>query len=120
MAFEQIRWGDWLLSVDIAATRIAYLYAQSIDVCGCQGCRNYSALAHAFSGDLLAFFQRFGMDPAQEAEMSIYYQDTAGLHFYEGFYHLVGHIRKRPEPLSFFSVTVLAHTLLFCYCVNVG
>lgn len=105
MAFEQIRLGDWLLEVDIEATRSAYLRAEPIDLCSCQGCHNYGVLARTFSGDLFAFFQRFGMDPAKEAEVYINYQDMAGLHDYGGFYHLVGRIRKQPEPLSFFSVT---------------
>jgi hypothetical protein len=38
-------------------------------------------LASAFSGDLLAFFQRFGMDPAKEAEVCVYCQYSKGLHF---------------------------------------
>ncbi len=105
MTCEQIRLGDWLLEVDIEATRRAYLGARPIDLCGCQGCHNYSALASAFSGDLLAFFQWFGMDPAKEAEVFVYCQDRAGLHFYGGFYHLVARIREQPDPLSFFSVT---------------
>lgn len=104
MTGEQIRLGDWLLEVDIEATRRAYLGASPIDGCGCQGCHNYSALASAFSGDLLAFFQRVGINPTKEAEICIYYQDKAGLHFYGGFYHLVARILEQPDPLPFFPV----------------
>lgn len=105
MAGEQIRVRGWLLEVDIEATRKAYHNAQPIDLCGCQGCKNYAALASAFSGDLLTFFQRLGIDPTKEAEMSVFYQDRARLHLYSGFYHLVACIREQPDPPSFFPVT---------------
>jgi hypothetical protein len=104
MPFKQIQWNGWLLDVDVEATKRAYLDAPAIDLC-CQDCQNYGALARAFSGDLLAFFEQFGIDPAKEAEVYTFWQNTAGLHYYGGFYHLVGSIRKRPEPLAYHNVT---------------
>ena len=74
-------------------------------MCSCQRCHNYSLLASAFSGDLLAFFQQFSMDPAKEAEVCVYCQDSKGLQFYGRFYHLVGRMHEQPTSLSFSPVT---------------
>lgn len=103
MPFKQIQCGNWLLDVDVEATRRAYLDAPAIDLC-CLDCQNYGAVTRTFSGDLLAFFQQFGIDPAKEAEVYPFYQDHAGMHYYGGFYHLVGSIRKGLESQEYYQV----------------
>jgi len=102
MPFEQVRLEGWLLEVDAEATRRAYREAQLIDLCGCQGCRNYGAFARSLPTPILGVFSQLGIDPAREGEVWVYVHDESGQHLYGGFYPLVGSIVARPESLSFF------------------
>ena len=73
-------------------------YAQAPDtLCDCAGCRNFRAAVSRMSGELRAFLEQFGIDPAKPAEMSVVYAPAKDALCYNGFYHFCGEIREGRE-----------------------
>ena len=79
--------------------RTGGFYAQAPETdCTCAGCRNFRAAVSRMPGELRAFLEQFGIDPAKPAEMSAVHAPDAGRIYYDGFYHLCGELREGTEP----------------------
>ena len=93
MFFER---GVYRIEHDPERTR--EFYAQAPDaLCDCAGCRNFRAAVSRMSGELRAFLEQFGIDPAKPAEMSVVYAPAKDALCYNGFYHFCGEIREGRE-----------------------
>ncbi len=98
----ELRLGDQLARYDRDATVAAYAQLQHGDAesCGCAGCRNFIAVrAQAFPDAFRTFLAELGIDPSKEGEPA--HQGPIGdnLHFYEGWFYLVGELIEVGERL---------------------
>lgn len=97
MEYADIR--GWLMSVDADRTRTTYasITAGGAERCGCAGCRNFRAVVlNSFPADVLAFFERMGIDPLKDAEVYELGETDANLHAYGGEYYFWGTLESQP------------------------
>ncbi|GIO91007.1 hypothetical protein [Paenibacillus sp. FSL K6-1566] len=93
-----IKLKSWTVEYDPETTRNYYKsYRFITDGCSCLFCRNYVEAIRTLPQGILDFFDRFGIDPRKEGEVSEYYEDEDGTHLYGGFYHIVGRILDGPD-----------------------
>ena len=79
--------------------RTGGFYAQAPETdCDCAGCRNFRAAVSRMPGELRAFLEQFGIDPAKPAEMSVLHAPAKDALCYNGFYHFCGELRRGLEP----------------------
>src|SRR5574341_2005780 len=103
----RVECGEWVLEVDVEATRRAYTTIKVGDpeTCGCLYCRNFAAVRHvAYPAAALELYDRLGNTPDREAET---YEEgpseTGDLHHYGGWHHVIGRIVQkcdRDVPLA--------------------
>jgi hypothetical protein len=91
---EQVKVLDWVLEIDTEATRAFYAKLGPIwpKDCTCLYCQNYVASCDLLPTEVLELFRTLGIDPIKEAEVYEMGENADGLHFYGGFYHIVGRI----------------------------
>ncbi|WP_284640785.1 hypothetical protein [Paenibacillus silviterrae] len=95
---KQIIISDWILEVDVKATREYYqCHPKITDGCDCIYCKNFVAAVELMPQDVASFFESLGIDPTKEGEVSEYCENTDGTHLYGGFYHVVGNIINGPD-----------------------
>lgn len=89
----EIRFGPYVLEVDIQKTRSFYQNANNVSAgCSCQGCRNYEKAAEILPDEVKQFFDALGVDIKKPAEVYVNMVNDDGLLLYGGFYHLCGRL----------------------------
>ena len=94
---EVVNIGRWKLRCDAEATREAFsgVLIGSPESCGCTECLNFAAVREVvYPPEVLAIFDRVGIDPRKESEIWHTHRDESGLHHYGGFFHFVGSIES--------------------------
>ncbi|WBL16613.1 hypothetical protein [Sutcliffiella sp. NC1] len=92
----KLEFNGWKIEVDIAQTKSFYeKYHLITEDCSCHYCANYLLACDTFSLNIMGLFQSLGIDPKKEGEVFQHFQQEDGLHFYGGFYHIVGNILER-------------------------
>jgi len=100
----ELRVGDQLVRFDREATITAYSAIAEgwAERCNCSGCRNFVvARGQAFPNDFRTVLSELGIDPLREGEAVHYGPVEGNLHFYGGWFYLVGELievgeRSRP------------------------
>src|SRR6266568_4683509 len=107
----ELRLGDQLVRYDRDATLAAYAQLPQgwAEECGCSTCRNFIAVrAQAFPDAFRTFLSELGIDANKEGE-AIYYGPIEGnLHFYGGWFYLVGELIEAAEKLKTITWFVLS------------
>jgi hypothetical protein len=99
----ELRLGDQLIRYDHDATATAYAQLQQgwAEKCGCAGCRNFIATrARAFPDAFRTFLVDLGIDPNKEGEAVHYGPVEDKMHFYGGWFYLVGELIEDGERLT--------------------
>ncbi len=97
---ETVRFRQWEVAADPAATREAY---GSIDIgwpefCGCVHCRNFAqARPTTYPADALDLMQRLGVTPALEQEVVPIEPLRSDAYFYTGSFAFVGQLVTGPD-----------------------
>ena len=94
---ETIAIRRWILQTDLEATRTAVSSRPlgSPETCGCSDCLNFAAArGRAYPSEVLAIFEKLGIDSHKESEIWHYCREDSGLHHYGGFFHFVGAIEN--------------------------
>lgn len=97
---EQIRFMDWQLEVDVAATERAHgaRGSGSPESCGCLHCRNLAAARHlVYPREFSQLLGQLGIPEDRESEVYHCGEVEPGLHFYGGWFHFVGRMVGGPE-----------------------
>lgn len=97
---EQIRFMDWQLEVDPAATGRAQAARESgsPESCGCLHCRNLAAARYLVCPrEFSELLGRLGIADNRESEVYHCGEVEPGLHFYGGWFHFVGRMVTGPE-----------------------
>lgn len=89
--------GKYVIDVDVEKTA-AYHKADSRDICDCLGCRNFDRAATELAPEILAFFEKLGVDPAKPESLSIDYAPSKETMAYSGFYYLCGTVIRGENP----------------------
>jgi hypothetical protein len=99
----ELRLGDQLVRHDHDATLAACAQLQPgwPETCGCSSCHNFIAVrVQAFPDAFQIFLTELGIDANKEGE-AIYYGPVEGnLHFYGGWFYLVGEVIEAHERLT--------------------
>lgn len=89
-----------IYSMDIDVEKTARFYDRRRGPsCDCAGCRNFNRAVHILPEPVQEFFRRFGVDPANPAEMSAYVSRDGNATYYNGFYHVCGKILEGRQPM---------------------
>jgi len=97
----RVECGDWILEVDVGATRRAYetIPMGHPESCGCLHCRNFAAGRHlAYPAAALELYEKLGIRPDREAE--IYEAGPAvpeRQRYYGGWHHFIGRVLKKSD-----------------------
>lgn len=95
---KQIKIKEWVLEIDVERTRKFYQdYHQITDDCECLYCKNFVAAVEKLPVEVIEFFDRLGIDPSKEGEVSEYCENADGTHLYGCFYHIVGRLISGPD-----------------------
>ncbi len=96
---EQVRFDEWLLQVDRAATEQAYqLIAPGPETCGCAACRNFVAVrARLYPPEFRQLCARLGIQVGTEREVYDCGRTQDGRQLYGGWFHFVGRIETTPK-----------------------
>ncbi|NLS76855.1 MAG: hypothetical protein GXY76_06300 [Chloroflexi bacterium] len=89
---QQVRLLEWLLEVDTEATAATYRNVPSDQDCTCAYCRNFRAAWRTLPAELLQVLETLGIDPAKPLDITEFWENEDGTHFYMGMYNLVGRI----------------------------
>ncbi len=92
---------DWEIKFDKELTAQAYLVLPG--QCDCAYCRNFLIAFQGLSPEFVTLLHKFGIDPAQPAEIVHYNANQDGTHHYGWWYHLVGQIISGTESLVDFA-----------------
>jgi len=95
----ELRIGDQLISFDREATAAAYSQVSQgwADRCTCQGCRNFVLQRdRIYPVEFRDLLNTLGVDPSKEGE-AVHYGPVGELHFYEGWFYLVGKLLEAGE-----------------------
>jgi len=90
---ETIEFSRWKVDCDSEATRAAYALIRqgAPEVCGCLHCRNFvAARSQVYGPQVLALFDRLGVNSEREAEVYHNARVAPALHSYGGWFHVVG------------------------------
>ncbi len=90
---ETLVLGESKIRVDVERTRATYALIDSGNwsKCGCAYCMNFGAVAlKAFPPEVLAFFERAGIDPLKDAEVYEFGESRPGFHSYGGEFYMWG------------------------------
>lgn len=85
--------GKSIVRVDVERTRATYASIESGGwvECGCASCKNFGAVVlKAFPSEVLAFFDRAGIDPLKDAEVYEHGESSPGFHSYGGEFYFWG------------------------------
>lgn len=94
----RIELGDYILEVNVEATREYYKKAKYIwEDCPCGGCQNYVKAVEQADYKVREFFNSIGVDILKSPEVCIYDAKNKRV-FYNGFYHICGRIIKGESP----------------------
>ncbi len=99
----ELRVGDQLVRFDREATITAYSAIAEgwAERCNCSGCRNFVvARGQAFPNDFRTVLSELGIDPLREGEAVHYGPVEGNLHFYGGWFYLVGELIEVGERLT--------------------
>jgi hypothetical protein len=110
--FETVNIGRWTLEVDRDATQAAFaeIPLGSPETCPCDYCKNLIAARHsAYPAEALEMFAKLGIDSRKEAETWQWNRLDSGLHFYGGFFHLIGRIVSGAEAVQWKDGTGTFH-----------
>ena len=91
----KVECGDWILDVDVNATRAAYTSIAQGDPesCGCAYCRNFmAARGSVYPAEVRGFYMQFGISVEREAETYEAGRLEDGRHHYGGWHHFIGRI----------------------------
>src|SRR5438046_2583462 len=94
---EHIHFYRWRLACDSLATRQAYSQIEMGDpeACGCCYCRNFIlARDQVYPNEVLDLLHELGVDSRREREVYHMCRLPNGLHYYGGWFHLVGSIES--------------------------
>lgn len=92
---EAVKFRRWTVYADVIATREAFSLVQKggSEECSCAYCRNFLAIRHqVYPAEILALFEQLGVDSRKEVEVEYLTRLDSGLHLYNGWLHLVGHL----------------------------
>jgi len=98
----ELRIGDQLVRFDREATIAAYSAIAEgwAERCNCSGCRNFvAARGQAFPTEFRTVLCELGIDPLKEGEAVHYGPVEGDLHFYGGWFYLVGELIEVGERL---------------------
>lgn len=87
-----LRYGNYILDVDAAATSAFYARHADTEDCDCPGCRNYRAWTASVDCTLREALVPLGLRPEQVAEIYVNCRNDDGTLFYGGFFHICGKI----------------------------
>ncbi len=96
--------GNYVLDIDIDATKQAFINMPPDVQCSCDGCRNYNVAMACVSDDVKAFMESLGVDIYKASELMIPFELENGLISYMGFYHICGKIISGARPDNFREV----------------
>jgi hypothetical protein len=86
---------DWVIDVDVAATRAAYATIESGRAagCDCADCRNFVLVrSRVYPEAFVKFAQSAGIDLEREVELACSCLVGTGATEYSGLFHLVGRL----------------------------
>ena len=95
MVVKAVQFRRWTVYADVVATREAFSLVQKggSEECSCAYCRNFLAIRQqVYPAEVLALFEQLGVDSTKEVEVMHLTQLDSGLHLYNGWLHLVGHL----------------------------
>ena len=98
----ELRIGDQLIRFDRDATVAAYAQTKKgeADFCGCSGCRNFVLVRNkAYPTAFLELSNTLGIDPKKEGEAIHYGPIEGDVHFYGGWFYIVGEMIEEGERL---------------------
>lgn len=94
----RIELGDYILEVNVDATREYYKKAKYIlEDCPCGGCQNYVKAIEQVDYNVKEFFNSIGVDILKSPEVYVNCSKNNAL-YYGGFYHICGTIIKGESP----------------------
>lgn len=93
--------GRWIIDVDPQVTAEAYL-AQPLGCdCDCSDCRNFAAATNvAFPPEFCSLAERLGVDVRKPIELAHYGREPSGLHYTDGWFHVVGRIVSGADAMK--------------------
>lgn len=100
---EHITIHNWTLECDPDRTTTAYSQVLQGDAkaCGCNTCRNYLAQTESiFPHEVMQLFRLTGIDPQKDAEIYHMGKDTPQGHYYGGWFHFIGRIKEKSDPIQ--------------------
>ena len=93
MSKTELTYKDWKFEVDKELTHNEYTIIDnsSAESCGCENCLNYIAFREkVFPNEIGDLFEKLGIDQNKEIEISHIAKLENGLHYYCGWFHLIG------------------------------
>ena len=90
----------WEIEHDPAATRACYAQIPVGAGCDCATCRNFIAVDSAFPSEFRSLAELLAIDLTKPAEIVHYNREDSGLHFYGGWFHIVGSIISGEDALQ--------------------
>lgn len=105
---EIANFGNWRVKFDCEATRAAFSAVSqgAAESCGCEDCLNFAAARlQAYPPEVLAMFERLGIDFSKEAENWRVCREESGLHLYGGFFHFIGSIEDGKDAFTWINQT---------------
>ena len=87
----------YVIDIDIEKTA-AYYRAEHRITCDCLGCRNFDWVATELPSEVLAFFEKLGVDPAKPEILSIDYAPSKETIAYSGCYYLCATLIRGEDP----------------------
>lgn len=87
----------YVIDIDTEKTE-AYYRTENRITCDCLGCRNFDRVATELPPEVLAFFEKLGVDPVKPEVLSIDYAPSKETMAYSGFYYLCGVVIRGENP----------------------
>ena len=89
-----MKFKEWELIVDRELTKLTYdnIALGGPESCGCNDCKNFANNREdIYPAEIKKLFDQLGIDYKKECEISHYYRQTDGFHYYGGWFHFKGH-----------------------------
>jgi len=96
MGLTKFTFRDWLIEADVSATQEEYAQMEksSAEDCACRECLNYQLQRKdLFPTEVLGLFERLGINPLKEMEISHFADLNGGLHYYQGWFQFRGNFK---------------------------